>query len=58
MWIFTGPGKDNNQLINLGNVTRILMESVEGCEQPLTITNSAQWRMTEAQSSLTKVMYS
>ena len=58
MWIFTGPGKDDNQLINLGNVRRILMESVEGCEQPLTITNSAQWRMTEAQSSLTKVMYS
>ncbi len=30
MWIFTGPGKDDNQLINLGNVTRILMEPVEG----------------------------
>lgn len=33
MWIFTGPGKDDNQLLNLGNVTRILMEPVEGCEQ-------------------------
>lgn len=42
MWIFTSAGTDDNQLINLGNVTRILMEPVEGCEQPLTTMNSAQ----------------